>query len=79
MHQSLRFVFLHTPVAKQEDDELVLQIVYVFHQLVQHNAPRTQIIKESRIHNLIYYYYYFPLIPLLSIRWILDNNCKYSF
>ena len=47
------FMFLctHTP-AKQEDDELVLQIVYVFHQLVQHNATRTQVIKDSRIHNI---------------------------
>ena len=39
-------------LAKQEDDELVLQIVYVFHQLVQHNATRTAVMKQSRIHNI---------------------------
>ena len=36
-------------LAKQEDDELVLQIVYVFHQLVQHNDARTTVMKQSRI------------------------------
>ena len=56
------FMFLHTHTpAKQEDDELVLQIVYVFHQLVQHNATRTQVIKDSRIHNNTHWLQ-FPLL-----------------
>ena len=54
----MHFISLHT-LAKQEDDELVLQIVYVFHQLVQHNATRTQVIKESRIHTLLQYVLYY--------------------
>ena len=41
--------FLSYELAKQEDDELVLQIVYVFHQLVQHDATRIPVVKESRI------------------------------
>ena len=40
---------LYYILAKQEDDELVLQIVYVFHQLVQHNDTRTTVVKQSRI------------------------------
>ncbi len=39
--------------AKQEDDELVLQIVYVFHQLVLHQSTREKIIKDSRILSMI--------------------------
>lgn len=35
--------------AKQEDDELVLQIVYVFHQLVLHESTREKTIGDSRI------------------------------
>ena len=42
--------FTHTlHPAKQEDDELVLQIVYVFHQLVLHDSTRQSLTKESRI------------------------------
>lgn len=35
--------------AKQEDDELVLQIAYVFYQMVFHQATRNVIVKETRI------------------------------
>lgn len=42
-------------VAKQEDDEVVLQIVYVFYQMVFHKATREVIIKQTRI--LLPFYY----------------------
>ena len=38
-----------TPPAKQEDDELVLQIVYLFYQLVLHESTRHCIVESSRI------------------------------
>lgn len=34
--------------AKQEDDEIVCQIVYVFYQLIFHESTRTIIIKDTR-------------------------------
>lgn len=34
--------------AKQEDDEIVCQIVYVFYQLIFHECTRTIIIKDTR-------------------------------
>jgi len=34
--------------AKQEDDEVVLQIVYVFYQMVFHQATRNVIVKETQ-------------------------------
>ena len=34
--------------AKQEDDELVLQIVYVFYQMIFHQATRNVIVKETQ-------------------------------
>lgn len=33
--------------AKQEDDEMVLQVVYVFHQLCLHNEVRKFIIQDT--------------------------------
>lgn len=39
--------FLFT--AQQEDDEFVCQIVYVFYQMVFHQATRDVIIKDTRI------------------------------
>ena len=36
-------------LAKQEDDEVVLQIVYVFYQMVFHKATREVIVKQTRI------------------------------
>lgn len=42
----LRFSF---STAQQEDDEFVCQIVYVFYQMVFHQATRDVIIKETRI------------------------------
>lgn len=35
--------------AQQEDDEFVCQIIYVFYQMVFHQATRDVIIKETRI------------------------------
>lgn len=35
--------------AQQEDDEFVCQIVYVFYQMVFHQATRDVIIKDTRI------------------------------
>lgn len=35
--------------AKQEDDEVVCQIIYVFYQMIFHEATREIIIKETRI------------------------------
>lgn len=43
--QCIPFVF----TAKQEDDEVVLQIVYVFYQMIFHKATREVIIKQTRI------------------------------
>ena len=34
--------------AKQEDDEMVLQIVYVFYQMIFHQSTREVIIKETQ-------------------------------
>lgn len=34
---------------KQEDDEVVLQIVYVFYQMIFHKATRQVIVKQTRI------------------------------
>lgn len=36
-------------LAQQEDDEFVCQIVYVFYQMVFHQATRDVIVKETRI------------------------------
>lgn len=33
--------------AKQEDDEIVLQIVYTFYQVIRHDATRNYLIKET--------------------------------
>ena len=35
--------------AKQEDDEVVCQIIYVFYQMIFHEATREIIIKDTRI------------------------------
>lgn len=45
--------------AQQEDDEFVCQIIYVFYQMVFHQATRDVIIKDTRILNLTTY-----LVPL---------------
>jgi hypothetical protein len=34
--------------AKQEEDEIVLQIVYVFYQMIFHKSTREIIIKKTR-------------------------------
>jgi hypothetical protein len=35
--------------AKQEDDEMVLQIIYVFYVISRHTATRDYLIKETGI------------------------------
>jgi len=35
-------------VAKQEDDEMVLQIAYVFYQMIFHQSTREVIIKQTQ-------------------------------
>ena len=37
------------PTAKQEDDEIVLQIVFLFYQLVVHESSRHSVTKGSCI------------------------------
>jgi hypothetical protein len=34
--------------AKQEDDEIVLQIVYVFYQMIFHESTRDVIVKKTQ-------------------------------
>lgn len=34
-------------VAKQEDDEMVLQIIYVFYQISKHDSTRDYLIRET--------------------------------
>jgi hypothetical protein len=41
--------FVHLFSAKQEDDEMVCQIVYVFYQMIFHESTREVIIKDTRI------------------------------
>lgn len=36
-------------IAKQEDDEIVLQIVYVFYQVARHSVTRDYLIRETGI------------------------------
>ena len=43
------FCCLFVVTAKQEDDEVVLQIVYVFYQMIFHKATREVIVKQTRI------------------------------
>lgn len=33
--------------AKQEDDEIVLQIIYVFYQIAKHDSTRDYLIRET--------------------------------
>lgn len=40
-------------LAQQEDDEFVCQIVYVFYQMVFHQATRDVIVKETRILTIV--------------------------
>lgn len=44
----IKYVIEHLN-AKQEDDEIVLHIVYLFYQLIDHPITRDMIIKESQI------------------------------
>ena len=43
-------------LAKQEDDEVVLQIVFLFHQLVVHESSRHSVTKESSIFCIVCVY-----------------------
>ena len=40
---------LHIFSAKQEDDEMVCQIVYVFYQMIFHESTRDIIVKDTHI------------------------------
>lgn len=42
----LLFTFLFN-AAKQEDDEIVLQIIYVFYQISKHDSTRDYLIRET--------------------------------
>ena len=53
--------------AKQEDDEIVCQIVYVFYQMVFHEATREVIIKQTRILSEFTPSHYQALISLCQI------------
>ena len=49
VHIWLHFSFRQpTNIAKQEDDEIVLQIIYVFYQMIFHQSTREIIIKNTR-------------------------------
>lgn len=45
----LFFSFSRVISAKQEDDEVVLQIVYVFYQLTRHEVTRPQVISTTEV------------------------------
>ena len=45
-HDLICIIYAHT--AKQEDDEMVLQIVYVFYQMIFHQSTREVIIKKTQ-------------------------------
>lgn len=49
--------------AKQEDDEMVCQIVYVFYQMIFHESTREVIIKDTRILSIIFVNFYFHAFP----------------
>lgn len=39
--------FVYNITAKQEDDEMVLQIIYVFYQIAKHDSTRDYLIRET--------------------------------
>jgi hypothetical protein len=44
----LHIFILHIIIAaKQEDDEIVLQIIYVFYQIAKHDSTRDYLIRET--------------------------------
>jgi hypothetical protein len=42
-------IFFISVAARQEDDEMVLQIIYVFYVISRHTATRDYLIKETGI------------------------------
>lgn len=42
-------LFKNLTTAKQEDDEVVLQIVYVFYQLTRHETTRPEVISTTEV------------------------------
>lgn len=38
---------IYNIAAKQEDDEMVLQIIYVFYQIAKHDSTRDYLIRET--------------------------------
>jgi hypothetical protein len=55
---SMIFLILHIffKIAKQEDDEIVLQIAYVFYQMIFHKSTREIIIKKTRTNFQLFYF-----------------------
>lgn len=43
----LIFSICNIITAKQEDDEMVLQIIYVFYQIAKHDSTRDYLIRET--------------------------------
>jgi len=42
-----QFLLYDIILAKQEDDEMVLQIIYVFYQIAKHDSTRDYLIRET--------------------------------
>lgn len=63
--------FLFSLTAQQEDDEFVCQIIYVFYQMVFHQATRDVIIKETRIFLMIKHT---ELLLLICYCWYLAHK-----
>lgn len=55
-------VFKILTLAKQEDDEVVLQIIYVYYQLCKHPAAMDYLIKETGKQNFVHKGYVNKLI-----------------
>lgn len=53
--------------AKQEDDEMVLQIVFVFQQILRNESTRDYMIKETgkNMQNILFLHYFLALFLLL--------------
>ena len=49
LHTLIINLFVIHFLARQEDDEVVLQIVYVFYQLTRHESTRSQVISMTEV------------------------------
>ena len=66
-------------VAKQEDDEIVLQVMYVFYQLLFHDTTRDITIQQSRILIISYFIASSCYIKYNNIRTILMQSYYKAF